>query len=337
MNDIRKYSRPWTFPRVLSLVCICITSILMMNVLAAKSKPIVLRLTENQPDSNPVTQAMRKFSHLVKVYSNNEIIVQVFAGGQLGQEPENIEQVQFGIVDFARVNSVVLANVSPSMGVVTLPYIFRDYAHKYRVLDGKVGDEIRTDLNDYGLIAFPFLDAGTRSFYTVADKPITKIEDLAGLKIRVQPAPISIRMVELLGAIPTPLNSGEVYSSLQTGVIDGAENDFVSYFLSGHSSIATNYIMNGHLSAPAVLLMNKRRFDSLTEDQQSLITKAATEAAHFERALMKKANQEAAETVRAAGTVISIIDNEPFRTAVEPIYDEFTELWPLVQKIRAVE
>lgn len=301
------------------------------------SAQTILRLAENQPEDNPVTVAMHRFAELVEDYSNGEVVVQVFSGGQLGQEPETIEQAQAGVVDFARVNSVVLANVSPSMGVFTLPYIFRDNDHKYTVLDGDIGTAVLEDLANVGLVGFDYMDAGTRSFYTVEGKPVTELEDLQGMKIRVQPAPISIRMVELLGAVPTPMNYGEVYSSLQTGVIDGAENDFVSYQTSGHYEVAPNYVEDGHLSPPAILVMNKARFDGLGEEQQKAIRDAARDAAHYEREIMQEANDAARQTVIDAGAEVVEIDNAPFQAAVQPIYEEFPDLADMIEQIKAIE
>lgn len=295
----------------------------------------VLRLAENQPESNPVTVAMHHFADLVEQYSEGEVIVQVFAGAQLGQEPETIEQAQVGIIDLTRVNSVVLANVSPSMSAFTLPYVFSDWDHKYRVLDGDIGKEVLEDLHDVGLMGFGYMDAGARSFYTVEGKPVKSIEDLKGMKIRVQPAPISIRMMELLGAVPTPMNYGEVYSALQSGVIDGAENDYVSYHTSGHYEVAPNYVEDAHLSPPALLLMNKAKFDSLTPELQDVLIKAGHEAALYEREIMREANTKARETVEANGATVQEIDNGPFQEAVQPIYDEFPELAPLLERIKA--
>lgn len=294
-----------------------------------------LRLAENQPDDNPVTIAMRRFAELVEEKTNGEIVVEVYSGAQLGQEPETIEQAQAGVIDLTRVNSVVLANVSPSMGVFTLPYIFRDIDHKYKVLDGEIGQEVLQDLNDVGLIGFDYMEAGTRNFYT--RDPVTSLEDLQGKKVRVQPARISTRMVELLGATPTPMNYGEVYSALQTGVIDGAENDYVSYLTSSHYEVAPHMIEDGHLSPPALLLMNRQKFEALTPEQQQAVREAAHEAALFEREAMIKANEEAKQTVQQAGVTVTPVDNAPFREAVAPIYDEFPDLKPLIERIGAVE
>lgn len=296
----------------------------------------VLRLAENQPESNPVTVAMHRFAELVGKYTNGEVKVEVYSGAQLGQEVETIEQTQAGIIDLARVNTVPLANVTPSVGVFTLPYIFRGAEHKYAVLDGGIGKEVRGDMAQAGLVGFDFMEAGSRSFYTREGLPIDSLADLAGLKIRVQSSPISIRMVELLGGVPTPMNYGEVFSSLQTGVIDGAENDFVSFLTSGHYEVATNYVVDGHLSPPAILLMNKARFDGLPAEHRKAISRAAREAALYERELMFAANEEARKTVEKAGVKVRDIDNGPFQEAILPIYEEFPHLGELIERIRSV-
>ena len=256
------------------------------------SAATVLRLAENQPEvqsgDRGDVQIRRPRRGILQGRSGRSGLRRAHSSAR---NPNPSSRTQAGVIDLARVNSVVLANVSPSMGVFTLPYIFAGWDHKYKVLDGDIGDDVLADLEDVGLIGFPFMDAGSRSFYTVKGKTIAKIEDLEGLKIRVQPAPISIRMMELLGAVPTPMNYGEVYSSLQTGVIDGAENDFVSYLTSAHYEVAPNYVEDGHLSPPAVLIMNKSKFDSLPADQQEAIKKAGHEAALFEREIMRAANE----------------------------------------------
>ncbi|MBG6173343.1 tripartite ATP-independent transporter DctP family solute receptor [Labrenzia sp. EL_208] len=297
----------------------------------------VLRLAENQPETNPVTVAMHRFAELVGEYTDGEVKVDVYSGAQLGQEVESIEQVQAGIIDLARVNTVPLANVTPAVGVFTLPYIFSGSEHKYKVLDGEIGQKVRADMAEAGLVGFDFMEAGSRSFYTREGLPISELADLSGLKIRVQNSPISILMVELLGGVPTPMNYGEVFSALQTGVIDGAENDFVSFHTSGHYEVAPNYVIDGHLSPPAIVIMNKARFDSLPEDQQQAISKAAKEAAIYERELMFAANDKARTTVEEAGVSVVEIDNGPFQAAILPIYEEFPHLGDLIEQIRAVD
>ena len=297
---------------------------------------ITLRLAEALPEHNPVTIAMRRFAALVKEKTNGVVTVKIHSSAQFGQESEAIEQVQLGIIDMTRVNSVVVANVSPSMGVFTLPYIFRNFEHKYKVLDGKPGDEVRADLNKVGLIGFDYMDAGSRCFYT-RDKVIKSLEDLKGLKIRVQPSHITIRMIELMGAVPTPMNYGEVYSALSTGIVDGAENDYVSYSTSGHYEVAPYYVEDNHLSPPAILLMNHSRFKSLSPEYQQAIREAAQEAAWFEREIMTQANLQAKEKMLAENISISSIDTAPFRAAVRPIYDEFPAYVGLIEQIDLTE
>jgi tripartite ATP-independent transporter DctP family solute receptor len=301
----------------------------------ADDGPIVMRLAENQPDNNPVTVAMNIFAELVEEKTNGEIVVEVYANAQLGQEPETIEQAQTGVVEFARVNSVVLAEVAPEIGVFTLPYVFANWDHKYRVLDGEIGQAALDSLEDVGLMAFAYMDAGTRNFYTT--EPVRSLADLQGMKIRVQPSEISIRMVELLGAVPTPMNYGEVYSALQTGVIDGAENDYVSYYTSSHYEVAPYYSLDGHLSPPAILLMNKATFDSLSTEHQTAIREAAIEASLQERELMSAFQDESREAVLASGVEIFEVDVTEFQDAVASIYDQFPQYAETIRAMRALQ
>lgn len=326
------------FRIIFATLFVIVSIVAQLNWPVKKPAPgdqITLRLAEALPDTNPVTVAMRKFARMVTEKTNGNVRVKVYASGQLGQEPEEIEQVRLGIIDLTRINSVALANVSPSIGVFTLPYIFRNDNHKYKVLDGAIGDEVREDMSKVGLIGFDYMEAGSRCFYT-RSKPITKLEDLKGLKIRVQPSRITTRMIELLGAVPTPMNFGEVYSSLSTGVVDGAENDYVSYSTSGHYEVAPYYVEDNHLSPPAILIMNESKFTLLPVVYQQAITQAAHEAALFERVFMKQSNLDAKQEMLAKNVHISTIDNAPFRAAVKPIYDEFPSYANLIQQIERV-
>lgn len=299
------------------------------------SGPIVMRLAENQPDNNPVTIAMVRFAELVSEKTNGEIVVEVFASAQLGQEPETIEQAQAGVIEFARVNSVVLAEVAPEMGVFTLPFIFADQEHKYRVLDGPIGQEVLDSLAANNLVAFAYMEAGTRNFYL--RQPARSLADLRGKRIRVQPAAISIRMVELLGAAATPMNFGEVYSGLQTGVIDSAENDYVSFYTSSHYEVAPYFMLSGHLSPPALLVMNLQRFNSLSAAHQEAIRSAAIEAALYQRDRMNAFQNESRDRVVAAGVEIIEVDVTEFQSAVAPLYNDFPQFRARINAIQALQ
>lgn len=302
----------------------------------APVKQMVFKLAENQPDSNPVTVGDVKFSELVEEKTNGEIVIDVYSNAQLGQETETIEQAKAGVLEMARVNTVVLGELVEQMGVFALPYIFNDDEHKYKVLDGEIGEEISKATEDYDLKVLCYLDAGTRHFYTTKNE-IKSLEDMKGLKIRVQPAKIALRMVELLGAKPTPMNYGEVYSGLQTGVIDGAENDFVSYKTSSHNEVAKYVALDGHLSPPAVIIMNNKIFKGLSEEHQKAILDAAQEAAEFERKLMQDTNEQYRKEVEESGSVVSEVNKQEFQKAVEPLYEEFPEYKEMIEKIRDVK
>ena len=332
------------FRKFRALILVVISLMLVISLVACTGKEsntsgkvekIILRLAENQPDNNPVTISMNKFAELVKEKTNGEVEIQVYANAQLGQEAENIEQVQAGALDIARVNSVTLAQTVKELNVFTLPYIFTGQEHKYKVLDGEIGQEVLKKLENYDLVGFGYLEAGTRNFYT-NDKPIKSLADLKGQKIRVQPSEVVIKMAELLGAIPTPMNYGEVFSALQTGVIDGAENDFVSFYTSGHYEAAKHITLDGHLSPPALIIMSKEIWDGLSEGHQKAITEAANEATEFERTAMNDFQAESRKEVEKAGVTVYEVDVKEFQEAVSPIYDDYPELKETIDAIRAL-
>lgn len=183
------------------------------------------KLAENQPADNPISKGMNKFAELVAEKSGGTVNVEVYLDAQLGTENETIDQVQAGTLDFARINTSALASTADEVGVFTLPYVFTSTEQKYKVLDGEIGQGVSDALQKYNMIGLGYWEAGSRNFYTTK-KPIKSVADMKGMKIRVQQSDVAIKMVELLGAAATPMAYGEVYQGLQTGVIDGAENDF---------------------------------------------------------------------------------------------------------------
>lgn len=298
------------------------------------AKQIVLKLAENQPNNNPVTIAMHKFAELVDEKTNGEVKIDVYANAELGEEAENIEQVQAGALEMARVNSVTLAQTVKELTPFTLPYIFTGQEQKYKVLDGEIGNQVLDSFANYELVGLGYLEAGSRNFYTT-DKPVKSLADLKGQKIRVQPSEVVIKMTELLGAVPTPMNYGEVFSALQTGVIDGAENDFVSFFTSGHYEVAKHYTLDGHLSPPALIIMSKSVWDTLSDDHKTKISEAADEATVFQRQAMNDFQGESRAAVEAAGVTVYEVNIKEFQDAVAPIYDDFPEFIEVINKIRA--
>lgn len=296
----------------------------------------VLRLAENQPDNNPVTKADIYFAEQVKESTGGKVLVEVYAGAILGQETETIQQARAGVIEMARVNTVPLAEFVKELGVVTLPYVFASPEHQKKVVEGAVGEELAASFEKIGLKLICWFHAGSRSFYT-AKKPIKSVADIKGMKLRVQPSQISIKMVELMGGSPTPMNYSEVYSGLQTGVIDGAENDYVSYYTSSHYETAKYFTEDGHLAPPAVIIMNLDRFNALAPDLQKHLLDAGRKAMDFEFKEMIAFEDEAKEKVVAAGTEVFTVDVSEFQKAVAPIYDTYPQYKGVLDKIRALQ
>jgi tripartite ATP-independent transporter DctP family solute receptor len=307
---------------------------------AAQAQELVLRSSDTHPDGYPTVAAVQYMGELLEERSGGRIGIEVFHSAQLGEEKDTIEQTRFGVIDLNRISMAPFNGLIPETAIMSLPYIFRDTDHMHAVLDSEIGQEVLDLFTAHDLIALAFYDPGARSFYN-SEKPITSIEDLAGLKFRVIQSDVFVDMVGALGADAVPMPYGEVYSAIETGVIDGAENNFPSYESSGHFEVAKYYTLDEHMIVPEVLVMSKAAWDKLTPEDQELVRQAAKDSVPFNRE--KWAEREAAseEKVRAAGVeIIEDIDKEPFVAAMGPVYDKYAntpELQSLVERIQAVE
>ena len=234
---------------------------------AAGGQKMVLRYAENQPKDYPTTAAARKFADIVKEKTNGRITVEVYDSAQLGDEKSVIEQIQFGSIDMSRVSLSPLSEFAKQLNVLQLPYLYRDGANMWKVLDGKIGQDLLATLDKSGIVGLTWFDAGARNFYT--KNPAKSMKDLAGLKIRVQESSMMMDMVKAVGANPTPMAYGEVYSALQTGVIDGAENNWPSYESTRHFEVAKNYMLDEHNRVPEPMIISKKtmiaQLDSIAE------------------------------------------------------------------------
>lgn len=302
----------------------------------ASDEPVLnFKLAENQGKDNPVSQGVQMFADLVKEKTNGTVTIEVYLDAQLGNENETIDQVQAGTLDFARINTSALASTADEVGVFTLPYIFTSTEHKYKVLDGEIGQKVIEDLLKYNMIGLEYWEAGSRNFYTVK-KPVESVADLKGMKLRVQQSDVAIRMVELLGGAATPMAYGEVYQALQTGVIDGAENDFVSYYTSGHYEVARYYTLDGHMAPPAMLLMSKTSWDKMSPSQQQAVKEAAREACLWQRQAMQDYQNEARAKVEEAGCTIYEVNVQEFQDAVSEIYNMYPQYSEVIPQIQAL-
>ena len=219
-------------------------------------KPIVLRLGDNHPDGYPTVVGDLEFARLVKERSNGRIVVEVYNNGVLGDQKSVVEQVQFGGIDFVRTSISSLAAFYPDINALQAPYLFRNADHMWKVLNGEIGDYFLNSVKSNGFIGLCWFDAGARSFYNTK-KPIYTVADLKGMKIRVQESSLMMGMIQALGAVPTPMPYGDVYSALQTGVIDGAENNWPSYDTASHYEVARYFSIDEHTRVPEMILASK--------------------------------------------------------------------------------
>jgi tripartite ATP-independent transporter DctP family solute receptor len=301
---------------------------------------VTLKSSDTHPDGYPTVAAVQKMGEMLKERSGGRICVDVFHSAQLGEEKDTIEQTKFGVIDLNRVSMGPFNNEIEETKVVSLPFIFRSVDHMHKVMDGDIGAEIAAAFEPHGFIALAFYDGGSRSFYN-SKKPIKSIEDLAGMKVRVMQSDVFVDMMTALGANATPMPYGEVYSGIQTGVIDGAENNWPSFESSGHYEVAGYYTLNEHLIVPEVLVMSKVSWDKLSPEDQELLRAAARESMPINRELWAAREKESEDKVRAAGVeIIDDIDKTPFIEAMVPVYEKHAntpKLKDLVTRIQAVE
>jgi tripartite ATP-independent transporter DctP family solute receptor len=287
----------------------------------------------------PVSVAMDAFGKLVSERTGGKIAAKTYHSAQLGEQDDAIEQMQFGGIDFAVFNLVPLNNIVTATQATTLPYAFKSVDHMHRVMDGPVGDEIGAAMEQAGMVALAWYDSGSRSFY--ANKPLNSIADLKGLKIRVQNSDVNVAMVEALGANATPIPFGEVYTSIQSGVVDGAENNWPSYESTGHFQVAPYYILDQHTIVPEVFVVNKETWDGLTADQQSAVRKSARDSAELQRQLWAEREKKSEAIVRKAGAkIVELKDKSAFINAMKPVYDKFATdavVKDILGKIQAVK
>lgn len=312
--------------------------ILVPTMLFAQTKPIVLRLAETHPKGYPTELGDEEFARLVKERSNGRIIVEVYPGSQLGQEKAVIEQVQFGAIDITRVSISPVASFVPKLNAFQMPYLYRNSEHMWKVLKGDIGKELLASLEPFGFIGLGWFEAGARSFYTTK-KAVRTPADLKGMKIRVQESELMMGLVSAFGAVPTPMPYGEVYSSLQTGVIDGAENNPPSYFSASHYEVAKYYTLDEHTMVPEIIIGSKISLGRLSKADLDLIKQAAFDAIDFQRNEWAKYEKISMDKVKAAGcTIIPIADKTEWMKMVEPMYaKQPKEIQELVAKIRAVK
>lgn len=307
--------------------------------MSSVSAQTILRSSDTHPDGYPTVEAVKHFGELVKTATDGRYAVDVFHSSQLGEEKDTIEQTRFGVIDLNRISIGSFGTQVPAVTVMQLPFVFRSVDHMHNVVDGEIGDEILAAFEEHGMIGLAFYDGGARSFYNTKH-PASKLEDFKGLKFRVQQSDIFVDMVTAIGANATPMPYGEVYSGLETGVIDGAENNLPSYDTAGHFEVAKYFTVNEHLILPEVLVMSKISWDKLSPEDQVAIRKAARDSVAQQRTLWAAKEIESRKKVEAAGSQFIEVDKQPFIDAMKPVYDKHLSdpaLQDLLTRIQAVK
>lgn len=295
--------------------------ILALGALAQTAAAVEkMRLGHGLPEDHAVHKAVVKFADLVKERSNGEIEIKVFANGVLGGEREMLEQVQNGVLEMTKASASPLETFSSDYKVFNLPFVFRDRDHFFKVLTSPVGESILASSKKRGFIGLAYYDSGARSFY--AKKAINTPDDLKGMKIRVQQSPTTIKMIQALGATPTPMAWGEVYSALQTGVVDGAENNVTALTNGRHGEVCKFYSETEHQIVPDVLVMSSVRWDSLKKAHQEIIKKAAVDSYEYQKSLWGAFEKVEREKALAMGVKFSTPDKAAFVAKVKPMMDE---------------
>ncbi|WP_375122350.1 TRAP transporter substrate-binding protein [Pseudomonas sp. LW8] len=310
----------------------------LMFTFAGGAQALELKVADIHPKGYPTVEAEESMGKTLTKETNGELTFQYFPGGVLGSEKEVIEQMQFGAIQMSRVSLGIVGPMVPDVNVFNMPFIFRDQQHMRNVIDGPVGDEILDKItnSEFKLVALAWMDGGTRNIYT--KKPVRKLEDLKGMKIRVQGNPMFIEMMNAMGANGIAMDTGEIFSSLQTGVIDGAENNPPTLLEHNHFQNAKFYSLTGHLILPEPIVMSKITWEKLTPDQQQLVKKAAKAAQAEERVLWDKKSAASEEKLKAAGVEFITVDKKPFYEATASVREKYGAPYAdLIKKIEAVQ
>jgi tripartite ATP-independent transporter DctP family solute receptor len=308
---------------------------------ALAQQKLVLKATDVHPLGYPTVEAVVRLGKKLEAATGGRLSIQMYPSMQLGGEKEMIEQAQVGALAMARISVGPMGPLVPELNVFNLPFMFRDDAHMEKVIDGPIGDELLKKLSDHptaGLIGLCWMNAGTRNVYN-SKKPVRSLDDLKGLKIRMMGNPVFVDTMNALGGNGVAMGFDQLVNAMQTGVVDGAENNYPTYATGQHFRYARYYSLTGHLMIPEILVFSKRTWQTLTPDDQALITKFAKEAQQEERALWYEMERKSIQQIREAGVeIIEIPDKKPFQDAVKPVWDKYgAQHAALIKRIQDVK
>jgi tripartite ATP-independent transporter DctP family solute receptor len=306
------------------ILILSLTGLILFTGCNKISATRTIKLAHGLDVNHSVHKAMVKMGEDLAQISNGQLKLEIYPSQQLGTERECLELLQIGSLDMTKVSVGVMENFAPKMKVFGLPFLFKDREQAFHVLDGPIGQELLDDGIKYWLKGLGYYDAGSRSFYT-KDKPINTPEDLKGLKIRVMESVTAMDMIKSLGGSATPISWGELYTSLQQGVVDGAENNPPSFYLSRHYEVCKYYSLDEHTVLPDVLIIGTNLWDKLSDQEKKWVQQAVDSSVVYQRKLWAEAEREALEAVEKAGVKIIHPDKSLFSSEVKGVYDQYKQ------------
>jgi tripartite ATP-independent transporter DctP family solute receptor len=313
----------------------------MGNVPASAQTKVVLKATDVHPLGYPTVEAVERMGKKLEAATKGRLSIQMYPSMQLGGEKEMIEQAQVGALQIARISVGPMGPIVPELNVFNLPFMFRDNAHMEKVIDGPIGEELLKKLSDHAtanLIGLCWMNAGSRNVYN-SKHPIKAVEDLKGLKIRMMGNPVFVDSMNAMGGNGIAMGYDQLINALQTGVVDGAENNEPSYATGQHYRHAKYYSMTGHLIIPEILVFSKRSWQTLSKEDQDLIVKLAKEAQQEQRGLWYEMEKKSLAQMKDAGAQVNDVgDRKPFQAAVKPVWDKYgAQHTALIQRIQDVK
>jgi len=308
---------------------------------AGNGEQMILRYGELNPDDHPITEGAYEFARLVEEATDGRIKIEIFSASALGSEREQLQSVQAGGLDFFRPNSSALTDFGADpMGVLALPFIFENREHQWNALNGPAGEEILQSVEEFigGMKGLTYYDDGARHMFTQGSA-VESVEDMSGLKIRVPENAIFMDMISAFNADPTPINYAELYSALQTGIVDGAENTIAGYLTNSFYEVAENFSLTSHVASPGVVVVSEMTWNKLSAEDQAIIEEAAQQSSEFVRTQTEKFEEEAlAELEELGANIIQFDDLSSWQAEVSGLYDTYGgDFADLIETIRATE
>lgn len=307
--------------RISNIIMMVLLSVITAVTAVAGDNQRILYCADVHDANYPTVQGIMEMSRLLNQRTNGKLKIKIYLQSTLGSEEATLDMVSKGMLDMCRISVSQMAELAPEMRVLLLPYIFENDEHKWRVLEGPIGDKLMASLEKYGVKGLCFQESGDRNFYN-SKLPIYNPSNLEGLRIRVQPSQSMLQMVELLGARPVPIHYGEVYAALAAGVLDGAENNIPSYVTSGHCRIAKYFSFSKHASIPEVVVVSQKTFNQLSSDEQKILLQSARDTVNYQRSLWKEFEEKCRLQAEEIGCKFNEVDTRAFQEKLQAFFEK---------------